>query len=91
MPQERGQEKEGTDLEDPQGSSKQKNFLVSHFQDLKEKYCILHFPRVLSPSTFHHPVTGSLWEAFPAGQKEMPQEREPWGREGAWTGVKQLQ
>lgn len=47
--------------------------------------------QVLSSSTFHHPVMGSLWVAFPAGQKERPQGRKPWGSRGTSVGVKQLQ
>lgn len=75
MPQERGQEKEGTDLEDPQGSSKQKNFLVSHFQDLKEKYCFCSFPRAF-PQYFPPPCDGEFMGSLSCwAKRDAPRER----------------
>lgn len=48
----------------------------------------LQFPTCFPPGTFHHVVMGSLWAAFPAGQKETPHGSRSWGREGTWAGAK---
>lgn len=86
MPQEKGQEQEGENLEDPQGSSKQKNFWCFTVKT-SNRNTAFAVSWVLSPSTFHHPVTGSSWTAFPAEQKERPQARcLGWGKT---TAVKQ--
>lgn len=84
MPQERGQEQEGANLEDPQGNSKQKNSMF-HFQDLKQKYCFCSFPAAF-PQYFPPLCDGEFM-----GSLSCWAQREAVSKRGTWVGVKQLQ